>query len=319
MRLLQHIVVAVLLAGSGTQVSAETDPCLDLPANVYTERGDAVTVLYTATNFKASVAGKPIQVAAATYDSGPRRIVIVLDVSGSMTESGRLKWGLKFAQDLISLASSQESLAILTFSNRIEDTIAFGQSRTALLAEVDKLQDTNWGRVKGVRKTALEDALVSALAVLKTPSVGDAICLVTDGGENASQSNKSRDEALLESAGVRVYTFLPTWDRGSRTVSPEEAQGPSGLRGLAVATGGTLLLFVPGQARGLSMPATPYVVSDSDKEELTRAAQGFHRDILSFAKLNVRLPEPLAKPRDWNLDVIDLGPAEQAPAGCLPA
>jgi len=54
------------------------------------------------------------------------------------------------------------------------------------------------------------------------------------------------------------------------------------------------------------MPAAPpSLASDSDKEELTRAAQGFHRDILSFTKLNVRLPEPLAKPHDWNLDVID--------------
>lgn len=307
-KLPRYILIAVLVVGFLTQVPAQTDPCLDrtIPANVYAKGGDAVTNL-AAANFKASIKGKPILVTAASYDRGPRRIVILIDVSGSMTERGRLKWGLEFAQDLISSAPSQDSLALLTFSNQIENPVALGQSRTDLLAEIDKLQHTDWDRVKGVRKTAMEDALVNALALLKTARVGDAICLVTDGGENASQSRKSRVEALLELAGVRVYAILPTWHIGSRTLSPEEAEGPSELRDLASATGGALLLFVPGQVRNLSMPtAGPGVaVSDSDREELTRASQVFHREIFSFNMLNVRLPEPLAKPRAWNLDVVD--------------
>lgn len=307
MTLPRYILLGMLTVGLATQVSAQTDRCLDrtIPAYVYTDRGDAVIPL-TAANFKASIRGKPILVTDASYDSGPRRIVILIDVSGSMTERGRLKWGLTFAQDMISLTSSQDSLALLTFSNRVEDAIPFGQSRAALLAEVDKLQDTNWDRVKGLRRTALEDALVHALALLKTPRVGDAICLVTDGGENASQARQSRVEALLESAGVRVFAILPTWNMGSRTISPVEAEGPTKLRGLATATGGALLVFVPGQVRYVSTPTTgPFVVTVQDKQDLSSAAQGFHQEISSFIKLNLRLPGPLAKPHDWKLDVVD--------------
>lgn len=307
MRLLQYVLVAVLVAGFVTQVPAATDLCLDrtIPANVYTERGDPVTAL-TAANFKASIGGKPIRVTSVTYNSGPRRIVIVIDVSGSMTEPGKLKWGLKFSEDLISLASSQDSPALLTFSNRIQDAIAFGQGRTALLAEIDKLQATNWDHVRGLRKTALEDALVSALALLKTPRVGDAICLVTDGGENASQSRTSSVKVLLESAGVRVYTFLPNWGFGSRVMSPEEDQAPTVLGDLAASTGGDFLLFVPGQIRHLSYPPpVPLGMSGSDREELASASRVFYRDIFSFHKIDVRLPEPLRKPRDWRLDVLD--------------
>jgi hypothetical protein len=299
--------IVVLVAGFVTQVPAQTDPCLDrtIPVNVYTKGGEPVTAL-TAANFKASIKGKPIVVTATTYDRGPRSIVILIDVSGSMTERGRLKWGLEFAQDLISSAPSQDSLALLTFSNQVENAVAFGQSRTALLAEIDKLQHPDWDRVKGMRKTAMEDALLSALAVLKTPRVGDAICLVTDGGENASQSRKSNVEALLELAGVRVYAILPTWHIGFRTLSPEEAQGPSKLRDLASATGGVLLMFVPGQVRNISIPTTgPFEVIDSDRQELASASQAFHREISSFNILKVRLPERLTKPRDWNLDVVD--------------
>lgn len=245
-------------------------------------------------------------VTAATYDRGPRRIVILVDVSGSMTGTGTLKWGREFTQDLISSAPSQDSLALLTFSSQTEEVVAFGQGRTALLEEIDKLQRTDWGRVKGTGRTAMRDALLSALTVLKTPKVGDAICLVTDGGENASQSRKSRVEALLESAGVRVYAILLTWDTGSRALTAEEALGPSELRDLTSATDGALLLFVPGQVRNLSMPTTPpFGVSDSDRKELAAASEIFLHEISIFDVLNVRLPERLAKPRDWNLDVVD--------------
>ena len=305
--MLQDILRFVFVIGLVTQAPAQADSCLDrtIPVDVYTERGEAFGPL-TAANFQASIGGKPIQVTSATLDSGPRQVLILIDVSGSMIEGGRLNWGLEFVRDLISFAPPQDSLALLTFSNQIEDTLSFGQSRSTLLAEVEKLQRPDLGRVKGVHRTALEDALNSALALQRTPSVGDAFCLVSDGGENASQSHQSRVEALLESAGVRVYPFLPTWHIANRTVTPEEYLGPSVLRDLANATGGTLLMFVPGQARMMSLPPDGYLkVTQSDKEDLASAAQSFHRAVSSFNKLDLKLPEPIAKSYPWKLDVVD--------------
>jgi hypothetical protein len=46
-------------------------------------------------------------------------------------------------------------------------------------------------------------------------------------------------------------------------------------------------------------------VNEEAREELARASQGFYREVFSFIKLNVRLPEPLAKPLHWNLEVVD--------------
>jgi hypothetical protein len=276
-----------------------------IPASVYTGSGDAVAGL-TPENFKASLGGKPVLVTAATYDSGPRSIVILIDASGSMIESGKLAWGLKFARDLVSSASPQDSLALLTFSDETEVAASLGQSRTDLLTAVDKLQNRQWRRVKGIRRTALEDALVNALALLKTPRVGDAICLVTDGGENASRSSQSKVEALLQSAGVRVCVFLPTWYGEDRGAAEQGAQFQSEMRDLTSATGGALLPFVPGQIRGLArrVAGTP-AMSASDDEDLRRAAQLFQRRILSLIELDVTLPAPLAKPREWNLEVVD--------------
>jgi len=76
--------VTVLVTGFVTRLPAQTDPCLDrtIPVNVYTDRVDDVTPL-AAANFKASISGKPILVRAATYDSGPRRIVILIHIPES--------------------------------------------------------------------------------------------------------------------------------------------------------------------------------------------------------------------------------------------
>lgn len=299
-----RVFVAAWLA---IQMAAQTNSCIDraIPVNVYTERGDAVKTL-TAGNFKANISGKRIQVTAASYESIPRRIVILIDVSGSMAKEGRLKWGLEFAQNVISLSPSENSLALLTFSNQIEDSIAFYQARTAMFSEIEKLRRTDWERVKGIRKTALRDAIFEALALLEPAAVGDAIYLISDGGENASRSHRSTLEALLEAAGVRVFAFLPTWRVASRAVSPEEAAGLIELRNLTIATGGELLPFVPFEARHLPI-LTPmdFPLTAADREELKRAAQNFHTETFAFSKLNVTLPQPLENSHNWSLDVVD--------------
>jgi hypothetical protein len=303
MRLLQHILRFAFVIGCAIQVLAQTDPCLDrtIPVNVYTDQGEAFTPL-TAASFQASIGGKPVRVTSGTLDTGPRRILFLIDVSGSMTVGGNLKCGLEFTHDLISLTPLRDSLALLTFNDRIKDVVAFGASQEALLAEVKKLQDAEWGH----GKTATIDALATALAMMKSPIVGDAICLVTDGGDNASQSNRSRVKALVESSGLRLFAFLPILPITSRARTSEEAGGPSELRDLAFATGGDFRMFGPDREGSFSDPfPKSYAAIGGDKKEITLAAQRFHNEIFSFEKLTVRLPEPLAKPHEWKLEVVD--------------
>lgn len=295
MRVLHCFLGCVLIAGFITQVPAQTDPCLDrtIPVNVYTERGEAFTPL-AAFSFRPHMGGKPVRVTSVTLDTGPRRVLILIDVSGSMTEEDRLKWGLEFTRDLISLTPLRDSLALVTFSTRTEDVVAFGQSQDALLAEVNKLQGTDWRRVKSARKTALVDALADALAMMKSPRVGDAICIVSDGGENASQSNWSRVKALIELSGIRVYVFLPFPTTSSRASSPEESVGLPGLYDLTSATGGDLRAFEVGMG-----------TNGSERKIARLAAEGIRKEISSFVKLTVRLPDPLANPRSWKLEVVN--------------
>jgi len=73
---------AVLTAG---QLFAQSDPCLrrTIAVNVLTDQGKVVSDLAT-DNFKVSFDHKPAQVLSVTFDVLPRRVMIVLDASGSM-------------------------------------------------------------------------------------------------------------------------------------------------------------------------------------------------------------------------------------------
>lgn len=303
----RYILLVGLVASFVGRASAQSGSCLDraIPAYVFAKRERAVAAPRTA-GFKASVNGKRIVVIHATYNDRPRRIVILIDVSGSMSEPGKLKYGLVFARDLISLASPQTPLALLTFSDRIEDVVPFGRGRAAVLAEVDKLQGTDWASVKGVRRTAIRDSLLSALALFKKPALGDAICVITDGGDNASHASKSKVETLLESDGVRVYVVATTVDLNSRGLTPEEVGGPSEMDGLADATGGASVVFAPKQIRNHTRPAgEPIPILSSDREYLLNAAQAFYVQISSSIKLDLRLPRPLLKASKLKLEVVD--------------
>jgi hypothetical protein len=65
-------------------------------------------------------------------------------------------------------------------------------------------------------------------------------------------------------------------------------------------------MFGPGEGGSFPDPfPRSYGAIGGDRKEITLAAQRYHNEIFSFEKLTVRLPEPLSKSHEWNLDVVD--------------
>src|SRR5512139_2493676 len=67
-------------------------------ATVIDEQGSIVKGL-TAGNFRGKFRGKPVQINSVKFDSGPRRVVILLDASGSMVTSPKWALARALAQD----------------------------------------------------------------------------------------------------------------------------------------------------------------------------------------------------------------------------
>ena len=88
-------------------------------------------------------------------------------------------------------------------------------------------------------KTALFDSIDQALSLLGTPELGDAIYVVSDGGDNHSHVSFSKLKEKLVSHGVRVFVFpLPV--EKFRTTS-EEHYGEDRMEELAEFSGGYVI------------------------------------------------------------------------------
>jgi hypothetical protein len=229
---------------------------------------------------------------------------MVLDASGSMHDVWKLETSA--AEGLLG-ADQDSSFALITFADRVEHRIDFTQGRKKLSDELAGLETPIKDIPKG--RTALRDALAGALDLLRPVQFGDAIVLVSDGGENASKLKDSPLRDALVSSGVRLFALITGEDIvNSRGRTSEEFEGPEWIRGLIAATGGDSTIFQVGidSVSTLSPNShAPIKLSRRGQQVMLFATRGFDKEITDVCRLTIKLPEPLDKPRDFDLDVVN--------------
>jgi hypothetical protein len=193
-------------------------------------------------NFELRVDKKIIAVKAVTYRVQPIRIVILLDVSGSMGGSPghHEKWEVARAalQEALQIPAPQVPIALIAFSNSVGRTFGFGESRSAMQSWVNTIDPTRPSGIHG--KTSLRDAILAAEQLLEPHQEGDSIYAITDGGENDSRTKAKDVQAVLLRNHVRLYTFL----LDERLTGDEDRAGKQVFADLVANTGG----FLFGQA-----------------------------------------------------------------------
>lgn len=294
----------VLVATLCGSIQAQQDACRyrTIAVNVLSEDVHLVEGLSTP-NFRGKVHGHPVEIESVNRDADPRRIVIVLDASGSMGEFWKLE--VSAAEGLIS-ADRCSSFALVIFAGRIEHRIDFAQSReklSALLAGIEWPSKDNPGG-----GTALRDGLAAALDLLLPAQSGDAIYLVSDVHDNASKVSNSQLKEVVANSGARLFALIPVESTALRGRTAEEAEGPEWLTGFVRATGGDFTIF----RLGIDSPAVynlkPNVavpIGRTGQQVMSLATEGFDKEITDFYRLTLKLPEPLDKPRELDLDVVD--------------
>ncbi len=294
-----RIVVALvfILLGAG-QVLAQADSCVNrsIPVNVVNDQGQLVTGL-TERNFTGSMHHQPVKILSVTPDDLPRRVVIVLDASGSMTGE-RSTWHLYLAvaHNLVTPMSSETLAGLIVFGSKIDKNIPLTSNKKQLEDELTILEPGTNALPKGLRETALWDALGVAASEFGSPQDGDAIYTITDGADNWSKtSTNSLTEDLLNKL-IRLFPFSINMDRGPVV---EEATGLLGLMDISNATGG-FAVDLPRSATGM----IPALVNRSG--EITPQGGMLmtqFRQIFSFQRMQIELPKALEKTQEWNLKV----------------
>ena len=176
--------------------------------NVLDQRGNPLRDL-TNKEFRLRVGGKPVDIRSAKYNIVPHRILILLDISGSMAEEQYgPKWRLtrEALQDFLAQTPPDVPVAMVTFSAHVQDAIDFPHGRTAVLNWVQR-NSAEPPRLK-YRTTALMDATLEALKLLQPFQPGDSIYAITDAGDNSSFISARHVRDVLIASGVRLFAFL---------------------------------------------------------------------------------------------------------------
>ncbi|HEV2352289.1 MAG TPA: VWA domain-containing protein [Terriglobia bacterium] len=306
MKAILNLITLILIVGGRVPgLTAQEDPCLNrtIEVNVITDDFRLVKGL-DSSHFEGKFHGKPIDITSAEYDTGSRRVVILLDSSGSMgVPDDHWRPGVTMAADIVSSAPPQTSFALLRFNDTTTKQADFTDQRMTLTSRLNDIWHWNGSDFKG--KTAIMDAILDGIATLGQLHVGDTIFLITDGGDNKSKISDKVFMRTLLASGVRIFVFYLASDFKSRGRTPEEAVGPETLRSIVEFTGGDLSVFPP--SRGLFPSLTSDFELEMEAENpklIPMVAQLFVHEFSEIYLLRIKFTEPVDKPGKLDLQVV---------------
>jgi von Willebrand factor type A domain-containing protein len=301
-RLWLAVAAALVLTALPGRANAQQESCVQRPIfiNVEDDKGQLVGGL-TAANFRAT-AGKEAVAVTLAEPAAPRRIVILLDHSGSMFDDFLYHASAFAITTMVKRAAPDIEFAFATYSNDFRVRKDLTSNHDELIETVKQtLSDktTVWG------PSAMLDASERGLEMFTAPRIGDAVLLVTDGGENKSGVELTDVERRFTSSDVRLFAVIVT--RVTLTSYSEDAARKeiSAVKKLIDTVGGEM--FWLGANYSINRPHEKDIKFPIalDYHNVPDAADGILRNMATTYRLYVSPPAALTKPEDWKLEVTD--------------
>jgi hypothetical protein len=284
--------LAYLLLAAAAQ--AQDDSCLrrTIPISVIekTETDSPATGIVPA-DLRGVFRGKPVHILSVTEDVRPRRIIILLDASSSMLDTAKWQLALLAATKLVTRVPEKEKVSLVMFADKVEGTPDLEESRGSILRRLQAVAPGRKALPKGLRRTAVWDAILAGAVALGPSAFGDAIYLITDGDDNASLEKHSFVERKLLESGIRLFAFF--FDERLREFP--EASSLSDVNRLVNDTGGVALFLSPQEA---TLSYAFYTSSKDVLSQLDSSIQAHLRQISQFYSLEVALSREVDKPRE---------------------
>jgi Ca-activated chloride channel family protein len=182
-----------------------------LPASVEDKRGRIVTGL-TAGDFKLTDESVPQEIKYFSVESDePVSIAFVLDVSGSMRQSGKMDSAKEAIRFFVDQLRPQDRFALICFADDQVSWVTKFTSDHKRFVERLMVQE-------GYGQTALNDAVAAIPKLVDESTTGrKAIVLITDGVDNASKLTLEQSIVTARKVEVPIFTVgfssLPWEDR----------------------------------------------------------------------------------------------------------
>ena len=171
-----------------------------LPASVEDKRGRIVTAL-KAGDFKLTDERVPQQIKYFSVESNePVAIAFVLDVSGSMRQSGKIEAAKEAVRFFVDQLRPQDRFALICFADdQVSWVTEFTSDRERFLERL-MVQE-------GYGQTALNDAVAAIPKLVDESTNGrKAIVLITDGVDNASKLTVEQAVVTARKVEVPIFT-----------------------------------------------------------------------------------------------------------------
>jgi uncharacterized protein with von Willebrand factor type A (vWA) domain len=160
-------------------------------------------------SFQAILRHRPVKILSAAWEEQPRRVLILLDASGSMSKTAERALALDGADQLLAQMPPKTQIGLAVFSETITQTVSLTTDRQALHEKLKDVTGRRYPCPKGKCQTALLDAVFESLTNFETPQEGNVLYVISDGGENASHRTWRVVEDAVLAAGVRVFAPGP--------------------------------------------------------------------------------------------------------------
>jgi len=294
-----------------------------IPLTGVTEKGGILEGLQ-AKNFRVKH-GKTV-VKDVTLDAAPRRIVLLLDMSGSMLteESKNSNWqnAMRMAKAFLVHLPASDWVSLCLFATNEKEIVPFSHDLASVRKAIDNLPDPHSKAVKRVygRMTYFGDAVAAILATdHHATTFGDSIVVFSDGGfgmEDFGTTGKVAMRRLRpQLLARRIRMFLVVADPRLRLTSalavgytsfwplpfpdgsadPEEGEELDHSAEFALATGG---VAVEAEPRG------PYS-NAFDPDSVDKMMDGTAWLVQNTYQLELSLDKPLQKQQKIDLELVD--------------
>lgn len=239
------------------------------------------------------IAGLTATVQRVEADNSPRRILLLLDTSGSMGNSKSLSWSnvSQFAIRFALLRRGEDSIGLDTFAEKDEVHASFTTDSQSLVRHIEALTDSGMGRT--MLGLALNEILARKEGGLR---FGDAIILVSDGERSdADKTDFTRLRDDLIHAGIRICLV-----RVPPIVGPGVTKEASDVGRFVRETGGVEFNIISPLNE-----VQRFTGARVDPDILASTAQAAYAFAQAFYRLTLELFGPEQKPRQLHLKIVD--------------
>ena len=296
--------IFVLCSGTCAYAQAASCPATELGMDVVLPNGKTVEGL-TVKNLTGRTKHDTVAIDSLTFDTSPRRILLVLDMGHDLAADAR-RAQLEIASYLVSGGRETDAFGLLTARGAFRK-VEFEKGHDAVLGALGELRDK---KAAPSSDTGILDAVMEGISWFKDPMPGDAILVMASQIEKNKSARFADVSAALRKNHIRLFsialgpiiagTYFSPLNPFSRThegwafLANEE-----NLSALTWNSGGYMLF------EETNDPVKEYKLTDAHLQDLLEEAARMYVAIATFYRLSVRVPPGLKRGESWNLDLTD--------------